>query len=400
MGSQIDSAKDAFSAWMATAGFLGTSVRVVLILLVVAFVLFLVRRLFIARIWPGEKGIRLKLNRPTGVVGPGVYFKWPFFVQYEVVSTRIDEEKADEVTNTSDGVQARFHVTVYYRVGESDEDVKRSKFGSEDPEAQIRGYVQNYLRAAVASIDAKACFSQRQHIADEIKEHIAKDLETIGFVVVNVVIASVELDSAVQIAMNSVVAAEQQRIAMTTLAEAKKAAAVIAAQAEAEVLELEGKGQGKKREAVADGLVEALKALMAEGVGLTVELAAGLLIRWSQIEAMQMAAGNPNARPILMQGGSGEPSADALALTAAVLGSDHGQAARSGMHLPQGAETLLQGGQALEHHLITVAREAGYEMHEIEAHLAKTKEGKAALAMLHRAMGRTGLVPTVDKGKA
>lgn len=174
----------------------------------------------------------------------------------DYVSLRVQqlEERCD--TKTSDNVTVSLLVAIQYQVKKNQ--AHTAFYSLDDPKKQIKTYVDNSVRSSVPNMTLDQVYSNKDQIANDVKEQLESTMEKYGFEIISTLITSVDPDKKVVAAMNEINAAQRMREAAEDKAEAQKIIAIKAAEADAESKKLSGEGIANQRRAIVDGLRESV----------------------------------------------------------------------------------------------------------------------------------------------
>jgi regulator of protease activity HflC (stomatin/prohibitin superfamily) len=167
-----------------------------------------------------ERGVRFTFGRFTGIMQPGLRLVIPIIQAWQRIDIRtlvIDVPKQD--TMTSDNVSVQINAVVYFRVSDSAKAVLEVR----DYFFAISQLSQTTMRDVVGEISLDQLLSQRDAIANRIRDLVDKATDPWGIKVEMVEIKDIELpDTLVRI------------IAKEAEAEREKRAVIIKAQGEFE----------------------------------------------------------------------------------------------------------------------------------------------------------------------
>ena len=161
-------------------------------------------------------------------------------------------------TKTHDNVFVTLLINVQFKVIHDHE--QDAFYSLENYMLQINAYVFDTVRSAVPKITLDKVFEQKEEIATEVKEDLAKSMGAYGWEIIQVLIADIEPDAKVKEAMNAINTAQRLRVATVDKAEADKILVVKKAEAEAESKYLSGVGIARQRKAIAEGMHDTVLA--------------------------------------------------------------------------------------------------------------------------------------------
>lgn len=195
----------------------------------------------------------------------GLHFKRPFIDRIAgKVSLRVQQLDNQIVTKTLDNVYVTCDVSVQYQVNARK--VSDAFYKLENPEMQIKAYVEDAVRSAIPQLDLDAAYTAKDEIASEVQTVISGAMTEFGYVIVRTLVTAIEPDQSIREAMNSINEANRRREAAKAQAEADRIVTVTKAEAEAEKMRLRGEGIASQRKAIVDGLSESMRQLKDSGL--------------------------------------------------------------------------------------------------------------------------------------
>ncbi len=243
-----------------------------------------------------ENVIVESFGRFSRVAKPGLNMKIPFRdTLTPPISLRIQQLEVNIESKTRDNVFVTVPVAVQYVIRE--ESVVDAYYRLSNPEAQIRSYVFDTVRSALSSLDLDAAFESKDDIARTVEETLSSRMQEFGFNIVNTLVQDISPDGRVRDSMNSINAAQRDRVAAQSLAEADKIKRVTQAEAEAESRRLQGEGVAAQRKAIAQGIAEQYEMLRRVGIEGTAEQ---LLLMTQYFDTMQDVARNGRSNVLLL----------------------------------------------------------------------------------------------------
>lgn len=167
-------------------------------------------------------------------------------------------------TKTQDNVFVNISTSVQYKVEK--DDVKRAFYELDDPEAQLRSYLEDALRSALPKLSLDDAFAKKDDIAQDVQGTIQKEMEAFGYLVQKTLVTSIDPSDEIKKSMDAINAAQRKKAAAKENAEAAKITVVTQAEADAEKNRQQGKGQADYRREIANGLVDQIKSLGDAGM--------------------------------------------------------------------------------------------------------------------------------------
>lgn len=235
------------------------------------------------------------------VARPGLNFKAPFIDSItKPISLRIQQLEVNIESKTKDNVFVTVPVAVQYVIKE--EQVVDAYYRLSNPEAQIRSYVFDTVRSALSGLELDAAFESKDDIARSVEQTLSARMQEFGFNIVNTLVQDISPDSRVRDSMNSINAAQRDRVAAQSLAEADKIKRVTQAEAEAESKRLQGEGVAAQRKAIAMGIAEQYEMLRKVGIEHSAEQ---LLLMTQYFDTMQDVARNGRSNVLFLPSNPG-----------------------------------------------------------------------------------------------
>lgn len=197
--------------------------------------------------------------------GAGLHFKIPVAETVAgKVSLRVRQLDNTISTKTQDNVFVDTEVNVQYQV--NPRRVRDAFYTLDNPDAQIRSYVEDAIRSAIPKLDLDDAYDRKDDIARNALETISDSMDRYGYTIVNVLVTSIEPDASIREAMNSINEANRRREAAKAQAEADRIVIITKAKAEAEKMRLRGEGIAQQRQAIVRGLSESMAQLKGSGL--------------------------------------------------------------------------------------------------------------------------------------
>ena len=235
------------------------------------------------------------------VCEPGLNTKLPFVeTTTKPISLRVQQLEVNIETKTKDNVFVMIPVAVQYVVAENS--VRDAYYSLANPEEQIRSYVFDTVRSSLSTLTLDSAFESKDDIAYSVEQRLSESMARYGFRIVNTLVTDISPDSRVRDSMNSINAAQRDRVAAQALAEADKIKRVTQAEAEAESKRLQGEGVAAQRKAIAMGIAEQYEMLRQVGIEDTAEQ---LLLMTQYFDTMQDVARNGRSNVLFLPSNPG-----------------------------------------------------------------------------------------------
>ena len=310
----------------------GGIVVIIVIALLLLLVLSRLRAGFFFIVRTQEMAIVERFGRFRKVAKPGLNFKVPIIdVVRDPVSLRIQQLEVNIESKTKDNVFVTVPVAVQYVIQENQ--VVDAFYRLSDPEAQIRSYVFDTVRSALSGLELDAAFESKDDIARTVEETLSHRMHEFGFNIVNTLVTDISPDQRVRDSMNSINAAQRDRVAAQSLAEADKIKRVTQAQAEAESRRLQGEGVAAQRKAIAVGIAEQYEMLRQVGIEDTAEQ---LLLMNQYFDTLPEVSRNGRSNVLLMPSNPGAIGGFADEIRNAMMQAQGAEAVvRDGTQVPQ-----------------------------------------------------------------
>lgn len=277
-------------------------VGIVIVLAIVAALLFGgLRTSLMFTVHTQEAVIVERFGKFRRVATAGLNFKTPFIDNTtRPVSLRVQQLEVNIESKTKDNVFVTVPVAVQYRIRE--EQVVDAYYKLSNPEAQIRSYVFDTVRSALSSLELDQAFESKDDIARSVETTLSERMREFGFNIINTLVQDISPDQRVRDSMNSINAAQRDRVAAQSLAEADKIKRVTQAEAEAESKRLQGEGVAAQRKAIALGIAEQYEMLRKVGIENSAEQ---LLLMTQYFDTMQDVARNSRSNVLYLPSNPG-----------------------------------------------------------------------------------------------
>jgi regulator of protease activity HflC (stomatin/prohibitin superfamily) len=220
--------------------------------IIFGFVVLLIFVFGIRIIRPVELGVVEFLGKYSRTADAG--FNWIIPVLHNLYRINVTEKRVDidpQSIITKDKLNAEVDGVVYYRV----EDAKKAIYNVNDFASSVPSLAKTTLRAVIGKMTLTEANENRDKINNEVEKILDQEVTKWGISVVRVELQRIEPPADVQIAMNMVVKAENEKIAALDLATAIETKAD--GERRAEIKKAEGIATAIKLKAEADG--EAIK---------------------------------------------------------------------------------------------------------------------------------------------
>ena len=225
---------------MLVLGLLGYStvlLTVGIVLAVVGFLFYIFSGFRTVR--PTQKGIVERFGKYMRTKESGLTWIIPLFEKmYKVNITEQMVDIPPQMVITQDKLNAEVDAVIYYKVN----DVKASIYNVDDHRSQLTSLARTTLRAVIGNMTLTDANENRASINQKVETVLDKETASYGVEVLRCEIQKIEPPADVQVSMNNVVKAEQEKIAARDFATATETKAD--GEKRAEIKKAEGIKQG------------------------------------------------------------------------------------------------------------------------------------------------------------
>ena len=222
---------------------------------VVAVVMFLLSGIRIIR--PTHRGLVERLGKYRAFATPGFHWVIPVvdrMSQVDITEQMFDAEPQEIITN--DNLNARVDAQIYFKVREDEESVKDSQYKVNNYSYQIINLARTTLRNIIGTLTLKSANSERGKINEELHTTLKEEVSHWGLEIVRTELKEIDPPKDVQETMNKVVKAENEKVAAIDFATAT---------------ETEADGERRAQIKRAEGIKQS-KILAAEGEAQAIQL--------------------------------------------------------------------------------------------------------------------------------
>ncbi len=199
---------------------------------------------------PTHRGLIEVFGKYWRYANPGFHWILPIIMKlYRVDIRELLVDAQPQMIITNDNLNARVDAQVYLKVKDEEPSVKASQYNVFNYEMQIVNLARTTLRNIIGTLTLKSANSERGKINEELRKTLLTETANWGIEILRTELKEIDPPEDVQITMNKVVKAENEKIAAIDFATAT-----------------ETQADGARRAAIkeADGLKQA-KILEAEG---------------------------------------------------------------------------------------------------------------------------------------
>jgi len=179
-----------------------------------------------------ERGVKFTLGKFSSVMQPGWRLVFPIIQFYKTVDMRVKAvDVPDQKAITKDNVSVVVNAVIYYKVEAADKAI----IEVEDFRYAISQYAQTTMRNIVGEVSLDELLSNREKLAERIREIVDKETDAWGLKVSNVELKDVSLPGEMERTIAKQAEAEREKRAVIINSEGELAAAENMARA-AEIL--------------------------------------------------------------------------------------------------------------------------------------------------------------------
>lgn len=190
-----------------------------IIFLVFCFIFFLSS---LKQINQYERGVMFTMGKFSGVMDPGWRFLWPVFQSYKKVDIRVKAvDVPDQRAITKDNVPVTVNAVLYFKIS----DAPKAIIAVENFYYAVSQYAQTTMRNIVGETTLDELLSQRDKIAERIREIVDKETDDWGLKVNNVELKDIILPESMERTIAKQAEAEREKRAVIINAQGELAAA-------------------------------------------------------------------------------------------------------------------------------------------------------------------------------
>lgn len=268
------------------------TISLAVVVVIAAIVVFVLSGIRIIR--PTHRGLIERLGKYKRFAGAGFHWIIPVvdnLFRIEITEQMFDAEPQEIITN--DNLNARVDAQIYFKVREDEESVKSSQYKVNNYSNQIVNLARTTLRNIIGTLTLKSANSERGKINQELHTTLKEEVAHWGLEIVRTELKEIDPPKDVQETMNKVVKAENEKVAAVDFATAAET-----------VADGERRAQIKKAEGIRQSNILAAQG-EAQAIQLVNEAAEKYFIGNAQLlrklEAMEKAFEN-NAKIVVPAG--------------------------------------------------------------------------------------------------
>lgn len=205
---------------------------------------------------PTYRGVVETLGKFNRVVNSGFHWIIPLLegMLYRNITERLADVEPQDII-TKDNLNARVDLQVYYKVKNTEEDIKKSYYNVDDFKVQIIALAQTTARNVIGDMKFVDVNNQRNELNARIAEIMKQEISSWGVEIVRVELKEITPPEDVQETMNKVIKAQNEKdaaidsaTAIETQADGRRRAYIKEAEGirQAEILKAEGQAQAIK----------------------------------------------------------------------------------------------------------------------------------------------------------
>ncbi len=225
-----------------------------MVLGVIVIVVFFLSGIRVIR--PTMRGLVERMGKYHRYASPGFNWIIPMIDRmFKINITEVMVNAEPQEIITSDKLNASVDAQVYFKVKSDEENVKNSQYSVNDYRYQIVNLARTTLRNIIGTMTLMSANSERGKINRELHQTLREETAHWGIDIVRTELKEIEPPEEVQMTMNKVVQAENEKVAAIDFATATETMADGARRAEikkaegvrqAKILEAEGEAQAIK----------------------------------------------------------------------------------------------------------------------------------------------------------
>ena len=169
-----------------------------------------------------QEAIVLRFGKFIRLVGPGIFFKWPFierFLRQDIRIQTLDVSKQEVMTK--DNISLMADAVVFMKVNST----PKSLMNIIDVKLSVRQYSQTTMRDVIGNVELDGLLARRDEIADQIKKIVDRETEDWGVDILSVNLQNIELPEDMKRVIARQAEAERERRAVIIKSEGELRAA-------------------------------------------------------------------------------------------------------------------------------------------------------------------------------
>jgi regulator of protease activity HflC (stomatin/prohibitin superfamily) len=175
---------------------------------------------------PTRRGLVERLGKYHHFANPGFHWLIPIVDNMYIVNITEQLVNADpQEIITNDNLNAMVDAQIYYKVKDTEEDVKNSQYNVNNVSYQIVNLSRSTLRNIIGTMSLKSANSERGRINKDLHEILIRETTHWGIDIVRAELKEIDPPKDVQDTMNKIVKAENEKIAAVDFATAAETTA-------------------------------------------------------------------------------------------------------------------------------------------------------------------------------
>ncbi len=175
---------------------------------------------------PTRRGLVERLGKYHHFANAGFHWLIPVvdkMYQVNITEQLVNADPQEIITN--DNLNAMVDAQIYYKVKDTEEDVKNSQYNVNNVSYQIVNLSRSTLRNIIGTMSLKSANSERGRINKDLHEILIKETTHWGIDIVRAELKEIDPPKDVQDTMNKIVKAENEKIAAVDFATAAETTA-------------------------------------------------------------------------------------------------------------------------------------------------------------------------------
>ena len=169
-----------------------------------------------------EEAIILRFGKYKRLVGPGIFFKWPFVEKFLRQDKRIQTlDVSRQEVMTKDNISLVADAVVFMKIVNT----AFSLINIQDVKISVISYAQTTMRDVIGNVELDDLLARRDEIADRIKTIVDKETEDWGVDILSVNLQNIELPEDMKRVIARQAEAERERRAVIIKSEGELRAA-------------------------------------------------------------------------------------------------------------------------------------------------------------------------------
>lgn len=217
-------------------------------------------------------------------------------ISFRSITSRVEQNDCQVRTKTRDNVFVTCNIAVQQAV--KGDGVGEAVYKLSNVHSQIESYVSDVVRSTVPLMTLDEAFEKKDHVSDAVQKRLSEVMAAYGFQIIKALVTELVPERGVVDSMNEINKQKRLRDAALMVAEAEKIKVVKAAEANAEAMQLAGKGIARQRASIVNGLTNAIS--QGSGSQVSMDEAGNLLLVTQYFETLQEIAHKSRAQTLLL----------------------------------------------------------------------------------------------------